>query len=178
MMRRVGPMATHSPARRMDGVAEATSTTAFTAHGHRIYFLVDLGSCFYQSFFSFLSFTHSSFLASNRSGVWRLIGAGWGLVKVRSIWERGDMADGRGFVFVFFWHRAWARLLGIFACIGHGQSDRRGFLLVFSVMLSSIPGSAGDLVAPLGPKLVHPAYGVPDIGGEGYAMVTICDRRF
>jgi hypothetical protein len=31
----------------------------------------------------------------------------------------------------FFWHRAWARLLGIFACIGHGQSDRRGFFFIF-----------------------------------------------
>jgi hypothetical protein len=77
-----------------------------------------------------------------------------------------------------FWHRAWACLLGIFACIGHGQSDRRGFFSIFchAAIYSWIGGGS---CGPSGARLVHPAYRVPDIGGgEGYAIVMICDRRF
>jgi hypothetical protein len=179
MLRRVGPMTTHSPP---DGWTGGSKLHLRQLSRHMgIGFLSGSGILFFisRSFLSFfLSFTHSSFLATYRSGVWRLIGAGWGLVKVRSIWERGDMADGRGFVFVFFWHRAWARLLGIFACIGHGQSDRRGFFSIFchAAIYSWIGGGS---CGPSGARLVHPAYRVPDIGGgEGYAIVMICDRRF
>lgn len=133
------------------------------------------------SFLSFIhsfiqSFVFSGFPATFCSGVRRLIGPGWDLSRFEAsgsavIW-RTDAA-----LCLCFWHMAWARLLGIFACIGHRRwTGGSGFLLYFLSCCYLFLDQRRILLAFWGPTY-SPRLWVPDIGGEGYATVMICDRR-